>query len=64
MRWDDWVALERFIRSPAYGRILNVMELASQQPEITFETVEKTQGIDDIAALRDNRKVTAARSHE
>jgi quinol monooxygenase YgiN len=52
MKWEDRRALEGFIRSPSYGRILALMELASQTPEVLFEAVTETQGMDYVADVR------------
>ena len=50
--WEDWSSLEDHIRSDAYRNILELMELSSEQPEIKFNTVSKTEGMEVIEAVR------------
>ncbi|MCP4397904.1 MAG: antibiotic biosynthesis monooxygenase [bacterium] len=50
--WKTQEDLDRHLRSDDYRRILAAMELASQAPEITFNTVSQTQGMEVIHAVR------------
>jgi quinol monooxygenase YgiN len=51
--WKKKDALYHHIRSDLYRRILNVMELASETPDIRFHEIEKTEGIDLVFNLRE-----------
>ena len=50
--WKTQEDLEQHLRSDDYRRILAAMELASQAPEITFNVVSHTQGMEVIHAVR------------
>ena len=50
--WEDWGSLESHIRSDSYRSILELMELSSEQPEIKFNTISSTKGIEAIEKLR------------
>ncbi len=51
-RWESEEALDRHIRSEAYRRILAAMELSSDAPEISFESVSASEGIEKIERTR------------
>ena len=51
--WKKKDALYHHIGSDLYRRILNVMELASETPDIRFYQFEKTEGIELVFNLRE-----------
>ena len=50
--WESEAILHRFIRSNAYLKILELIELSSQPPEILFNTISNVGGMEVIEALR------------
>jgi quinol monooxygenase YgiN len=50
--WASREALDEYIRSDIYRKILAVMELANQPPEIKFITAVKTEGLELIEEVR------------
>jgi quinol monooxygenase YgiN len=50
--WKDEEDLNRHLRSDEYRNVLLVMEMAVEQPEIRFETVLRTNGIEIIEKAR------------
>ena len=51
-QWDSKAALETHIRSEAYGRILGAIELAGGPPEVRFDLVSKSEGMELIERTR------------
>jgi quinol monooxygenase YgiN len=51
-RWDSDTALEEHIRSDAYRRILAALELSGGPPEVRFEHVSASEGMELIERLR------------
>ncbi|PWU13616.1 MAG: antibiotic biosynthesis monooxygenase [Verrucomicrobia bacterium] len=51
-RWDSEADFERHVKSELYRRILNAVEFSRSPPEIFFNYVSKTRGIDLIEDLR------------
>jgi quinol monooxygenase YgiN len=51
-RWESQAALEEHLRSEAYRRILGAVELSGGPPEIRFDYVSATEGIDLIERSR------------
>ena len=51
-QWESEQALERHLRSEQFRRLLGVIEAASQAPEIRFDTVSRSQGLELIEAVR------------
>jgi quinol monooxygenase YgiN len=51
--WATQAALDRYIRSDLYRTILAVMETASEPPEIRFDTLAHTAGVEIVVAARD-----------
>ena len=51
-RWECEAALEEHIRSEAYRRILGAMELSGSPPEVCFDFVSSTKGMELIERLR------------
>jgi quinol monooxygenase YgiN len=50
--WESQEALDEYIRSDEYRKILAVMDLASEPPEIKFITAVKTEGLELIEEIR------------
>jgi len=51
-KWESWKALDKYIRSDEYKKILAVMELASEPPDIKFVEALKTDGMELIEEIR------------
>ena len=51
-RWSTRNDLERHVRTPQYRKILEVLEMSSEEPEIRFDTVVETSGLQLIAGAR------------
>jgi quinol monooxygenase YgiN len=51
-RWKDEEDLNRHLRSDEYRNVLLVMDMAVEQPEIRFETILRTSGIEIIEKAR------------
>jgi len=51
-RWESEEALEAHIRSEAYHRILVALELSGAAPEVRFDYVSASQGIELIERSR------------
>ena len=51
-KWETQDHLERHIRSEAFRKVLAVMDLGCEPPEIEFDTVSQTRGMELIQALR------------
>lgn len=51
-QWRSREELHRHIQSPLYLQLLAAMDLASEQPEIRFYEVTKSQGMELVEALR------------
>ena len=51
-QWQKKEALYRYIESDLYMRVLTVMELAAESPEVIFPEVTDASGMDLISKLR------------
>jgi quinol monooxygenase YgiN len=51
-RWESETALEAHIRSEAYGRILGAIELSGGPPEVCFDYVSASEGMELIERTR------------
>ena len=51
-RWDSEPEFERHVRSSLYRRILEALDFSHKPPEVLFDFVTATKGIDLIKALR------------
>jgi quinol monooxygenase YgiN len=51
-RWDSAAALEAHIRSEAYRRILGAIELAGGPPDLRFEHVSASEGMELVERVR------------
>jgi quinol monooxygenase YgiN len=54
-RWESAEALEAHLRSDLYRRILAAVELSGSEPDIRFEHVSSSEGIELIERLRGPR---------
>jgi quinol monooxygenase YgiN len=52
-RWASKAALESHIRSKSYRRVLCAIELAGGPPEVSFDVVSATEGMELIERLRE-----------
>lgn len=50
--WQTQEAFERHLRTEAYRKLLEVMELAREAPTVQFHTVLQTRGIEAIYTAR------------
>ena len=50
--WESQAALEAHLRSEAYGRILGAIELSGAPPEVRFDHVTATEGMELIERSR------------
>ena len=50
--WESRENLEHHIKSDSYRIILSLMELSDEAPEIKFNTISKTEGLEAIEAVR------------
>jgi quinol monooxygenase YgiN len=51
-RWESKATLEAHIRSEIYRRILGAIELAGGPPEVSFEVVSASEGMELVERLR------------
>lgn len=51
-RWRSQEDLDRHLRSDAYRNVLLVMEMALNPPEIRFDTISRSSGIETIEKAR------------
>lgn len=51
--WESQVALETHLRSEAYRRVLGAIELSGGPPEVRFDHVSATEGMELIERSRD-----------
>ena len=54
--WRSEEELERHLRSDEYHKVLLVLEMALKQPEIRFDTVSSSSGIEIIEKARSHAK--------
>ena len=50
--WASSDALEAYLRSEDYPKLLTVMELATEPPEISFDTIETREGLELMVPAR------------
>jgi quinol monooxygenase YgiN len=50
--WSNEADLERHLRSDDYRQVLLVLEMATKQPEIRFDTILSSSGIETIEKAR------------
>jgi quinol monooxygenase YgiN len=54
--WSSEESLEHHLRSDEYRNLLLVLEMAVKQPEIRFETISSSTGIETIEKARSNAR--------
>lgn len=50
--WETQAELEAHLRSHQYWRLLPLIEMSTEPPELEFSTVCQTRGIEYLAAVR------------
>jgi quinol monooxygenase YgiN len=60
-RWESRAALEAHLRSETYRRILGAVELSGGPPEVCFDFVASSEGMELIERLRMPGGTTAGR---
>ncbi|MDZ7579398.1 MAG: antibiotic biosynthesis monooxygenase [Deltaproteobacteria bacterium] len=50
--WSSRIHLERHLRTDRFHTVLLVIEMASVHPEIRFDVIAKTTGMEDIQRIR------------
>ena len=60
--WESREALERHLRSEAYRLILGAIELSDGQPEVRFDHVSATEGMELIRRARNPGEQSAGSS--
>jgi quinol monooxygenase YgiN len=53
--WGDEEALHRHLRSESFRHILLVVEMAAETPEIRFDWVDRSAGIEFVETARGHR---------
>lgn len=53
--WDDWSEIEKHIRSDRFIQILELMELSTVTPELSFFDINETRGMEYVQKLRTAR---------
>ncbi len=51
-RWSSHEALDRHLRSPLYGRVLEAMECSCRSPEVAFYEVTGMGGLEMVEKAR------------
>lgn len=51
--WSDVEALKRQVKSEHFTQLLALMETSTAQPPLEFRTVERSQGLEFVASLRE-----------
>ena len=54
--WSNQDQLDRYLRSEEYRRMLLVMEMAGEPPEIKFQTISSQAGIEVVERARGCRR--------
>lgn len=53
--WDTPAAFERHMRTPGFRRLLAVLELSSERPEVSYVEAGRARGLDWIEQVVDGR---------
>ncbi len=59
--WESQAALETHLRSEAYRRVLGAVELSGSPPEVRFDHVSATEGMELIERSRNPRGTNGGR---
>ena len=62
--WESQAALEAHLRSEAYRRVLGAIELSGAPPEVRFDHVSATEGMELIERTRNQGVAPPARGNE
>ncbi len=52
--WSNEADLESYLRSDDYQKVLLLLEMAMQEPEIRFDTIKSSTGIETIQRVRED----------
>ena len=63
-RWESQAALETHIRSEAYRRILGAIELSGGPPEVRFDYVSASEGMELIERSRNPQQETVGKGRK
>ena len=63
-RWESQAALEAHLRSEAYRRILGAIELSGGPPEVCFDYVSATEGMELIERSRAPGEAAGGKGNE
>ncbi len=58
--WETWEALEDHIRSKRFKRILILIDLALEPPDVRIDTLSESAGFELISILRSGQESTFA----
>ena len=50
--WNSWEEIEKHIRSARFSKILELMELSSKSPDLSFADVHELRGMEYVQQLR------------
>jgi quinol monooxygenase YgiN len=53
-QWSNEADLERYLRSDDYQKVLLLLEMAMKEPEIRFDTILSSKGIETIEKARED----------
>ncbi len=54
-RWKTWESLEEQLRSDRYRQMLLVMEAAIEHPEVRFDVIKESTGMETVEKARARR---------
>jgi quinol monooxygenase YgiN len=63
-RWESQAALEAHLRSESYRRILGAIELSGGPPEVCFDYVSASEGMELIERSRNPQKEMARKGNK
>jgi quinol monooxygenase YgiN len=52
--WSNEADLEHYLRSDDYQKVLLLLEMAMKAPEIRFDTIKSSRGIETIEKVRED----------
>ncbi|WP_419658820.1 putative antibiotic biosynthesis monooxygenase [Desulfosarcina variabilis str. Montpellier] len=55
-RWDTKENMERHILSPIFHQLIEIMDFSTAPPELLFQQVSKTSGVDMVEELCRNKQ--------
>ncbi|MEW6368396.1 MAG: antibiotic biosynthesis monooxygenase [Acidobacteriota bacterium] len=54
-QWSSWKHLEAHLKSDRFARILELMEVSTDPPELTFHGIHEIRGIEYVHEVRGTR---------